>query len=84
MNTEQERAAFEAWAEGKAELHKMTSGEYSARPTRLARDAWQAALESQEVQVLRDALSDIAAYYPNSWAADRANKALAAMEKKHD
>ena len=50
---DEKRAAFEAWAEGKAELHKMPSGEYSARPTRLARDAWQAALASPEVQALR-------------------------------
>ena len=53
MNQDQ-RAAFEAWAEGKAELHKMPSGEYSSLITRFASEAYQAALESQEVERLID------------------------------
>ena len=50
-DTEQERADFEAWADGKTELYNMQSGEYSSRITRLAFEAYQAgraALQSQQ------------------------------------
>lgn len=53
MNIDQQRAAFEAWAEVGAELHKMLGGEYSSSTTRFAWEAWQAALASPEVQALR-------------------------------
>jgi len=42
MTPDQDMAAFEAWALGKAELHKMPSGEYASRITRVMLDAWQA------------------------------------------
>lgn len=38
-------------------------------------DAMRAAAD--EIESLRRTLADIAAYYPNSWAADQANAALA-------
>ena len=50
MNTEQERAAFEAWAQNSFELHRHSAGEYSSNFTQTAWAAWQAraALQSQD------------------------------------
>lgn len=42
MNTEQERAAFEAWAQNSFELHRHSAGEYSSNFTQTAWAAWQA------------------------------------------
>ena len=50
MNTEQERAAFEAWAQNSFELHRHSAGEYSSNFTQTAWAAWQAraALQSRD------------------------------------
>lgn len=51
MNTEQERAEFEAWAQNSFDLHRHSAGEYSSNLTQTAWAAWQAgraALQSQE------------------------------------
>lgn len=43
MNTEQERAEFEAWANGRCELHLVNSaGRYSSATTQFAWEAYQA------------------------------------------
>lgn len=43
MNTEQERAAFEAWANGRCELHLVNpAGKYSSAITQFAWEAYQA------------------------------------------
>ncbi|AWB35517.1 hypothetical protein [Orrella marina] len=49
MTPDQDMAAFEAWALGKAELHKMPRGEYASRITRVMLDAWQARAALQPV-----------------------------------
>lgn len=52
MNSEQERAAFEAWANGRCELHLVNpAGRYSSAITQFAWEAYQAgraALQSQD------------------------------------
>lgn len=54
MNTEQERAAFEAWAQNSFELHRHSAGEYSSSFTQAAWAAWQAraALQSQPQETI--------------------------------
>ena len=102
MNIEQQ-AAFEAWTLGVYSLHKNESGEYLSMVTHIAWEAYQAgraALQSPEVQALRDALDQcrfaLEPYddiKPRDWVTDRerlrrahevARTALAAMEKQHD
>lgn len=52
MNTEQERADFESWANGRCELHLVNpAGRYSSAITQFAWEAYQAgraALQSQD------------------------------------
>lgn len=55
MNTEQERADFEAWAQDKTELYKMSNGEYSSRITRFAFEAYQAGRGAPQSQDREDA-----------------------------
>lgn len=54
MNTEQERADFEAWANGRCELHLVNpAGRYSSATTQFAWEAYQAgraALQSQATE----------------------------------
>lgn len=49
---EQERAAFEAWAQDSFELHHHSAGEYSSSFTQTAWAAWQArAVEGTKVKI---------------------------------
>ena len=56
MNTEQERAAFEAWAQNSFELHRHSAGEYSSNFTQTAWAAWQAGRAALQSQDRKDAL----------------------------
>lgn len=50
MNTEQLRAEFEVWANGRCELHLVNpAGRYSSAITQFAWEAWQAARRAQVV-----------------------------------
>lgn len=54
-STEQERAAFEAWANGRCELHLVNpAGRYSSAITQFAWEAWQArsALQAQPQETI--------------------------------
>lgn len=53
-DTEQERADFEAWANGRCELHLVNpAGRYSSATTQFAWEAYQAALQSQDAERYR-------------------------------
>lgn len=57
MNTETKRPTFEAWCETQSlETGRDNGGDYISLETALSWEAWQAALASQEVQALREAL----------------------------
>jgi hypothetical protein len=86
MNEDQQ-AAFEAWVIGMYSLRRDGSGEYSSKATHSAWMAWQAALESPEVQAVRDALRNL--YQAIDSCVEltpevmrQAQAALAAMEKQ--
>ena len=52
QSTEQERAAFESWANGRCELHLVNpAGRYSSTITQFAWEAWQAARRAPAVPV---------------------------------
>ena len=83
MNTEQQRAAFEAWAS----QYTNYPQKYDQIPAWLAYQAgYQAALASPEVQALRDALENLLNVHEGkggtAYPADEiARAALAAMGK---
>lgn len=56
MNTEQERAEFEAWANGRCELHLVNpAGRYASAITQFAWEAYQAGRASLQSQDREDA-----------------------------
>lgn len=95
--TDTERASFEAWAlEYNSDLTewpnvlfvKNGSGKYAIIRVQDAWEAWQAVLQSPEVQGLRDALQEVVdAADGDGWnvldaSLEKQRAALAAMEKK--
>lgn len=65
MNTENQRAAFEAWASTQQDYGTADNPVNDCLgATRNAWKVWQAALESPEVQALRNALEMIAGIRP--------------------